>query len=113
MFSTKTRARQGLEGRGRFRTQSGTEGCTEEHREGLPVYLEITKDMKDTKSRDKGRRRGAGRACAQGTRPARGPEGAWRASHATFLVERTASVGKPQMFRRFARKTFGNTDLAD
>ena len=42
-----------------------------------------------------------------------GPVGAWRASHATFLVERTASVGKPQMFRRFARKTFGNTDLAD
>ena len=28
---------------------------------------------------------GAGRACAQGTRPARGPERAWRASHATFL----------------------------
>ena len=25
---------------------------------------------------------GAGRACAQGTRPARGPVGAWRASHA-------------------------------
>ena len=27
---------------------------------------------------------GAGRACAQGTRPARGPERAWRASHATL-----------------------------
>ena len=28
---------------------------------------------------------GAGRACAQGTRPARGPERAWRASHAMLL----------------------------
>ena len=27
---------------------------------------------------------GAGRACAQGARPARGPERAWRASHATL-----------------------------
>ena len=29
-----------------------------------------------------GTAQGAGRACAQGARPARGPEGAWRASHA-------------------------------
>ena len=55
---------------------------------GLPVYLEITvqaqrakpSTAKDTKQATQG----AGRACAQGARPARGPVGAWRASHATL-----------------------------
>ena len=42
--------------------------------------LEITKDSKDTKQAAQG----AGRACAQGARPARRPVGAWRASHATL-----------------------------
>ena len=78
------------------RTQRSTER-TEGHRRGrrasarrtASVSLEITKDTvqarsdkpstaKDTKSTTQG----AGRACAQGARPARGPVGAWRASHA-------------------------------
>ena len=48
--------------------------------EGLPVYFHpqrtqrVTKDTKDEA--------GAGRACAQGARPARGACRAWRASHA-------------------------------
>ena len=53
--------------------------------------LEITKatvqarsDKPSTAKDTKKAMQGAGRACAQGARPARRPVGAWRASHATL-----------------------------
>ena len=73
------------------RRQRGTEAGGVLPYAGLPECFSITKDTEDTvqaqsakPSTAKTGDAGAGRACAQGTRPARGPVEAWRASHATL-----------------------------
>ena len=73
------------------RTQKGKFGSLEAWKFGQASRCAaITKNTKDHKGSQRGRHDAeAGRACAQGARPARGPEGAWRASHAMRWVGET------------------------
>ena len=73
------------------RTQKGKFGSLEAWKFGQSSRCAaITKNTKDHKGSQRGRHDAeAGRACAQGARPARGPEGAWRASHAMRWVGET------------------------
>ena len=70
---------------------------------GLPCGAE----RRCTKNHEGTRRKatlGAGRACAQGARPARGPVGAWRASHAMlwFLGSPPASAPSYMSYTSYA-----------
>ena len=66
---------------------------------GLEVWTGLTlrgthKEHEEPQRDTKKAAQGAGRACAQGARPARGPVGAWRASHATLWGN--GGAGAPQ-----------------
>ena len=80
-----------------------TERCaaiTVQAQRAKPSTAKNTKNHKDTQSTTQG----AGRACAQGVRPAREPVGAWRASHATLWGRGAdAPTARVRRFRRCRR----------